>query len=165
MILTMMVLLVPGALVAQDRNNEDEVVHLDPMTAHNARPGEVIVKFQDRSDIRLSAQNPQRFSSPTRSVGINAVLAEYDVMEIEQLLPDFRMPAQTRSAKSYGGQDVVERDLSQLHLIKLNPNSERNTYELIEALKELDEVEFAEPNYILLCAGQSCGRAHCRSGA
>ncbi len=157
MILTMMALLVPGATVAQDRNNEDEVVHLDPMTAHNARPGQVIVKFHDRSDIRLSAQNPQRFSSPTRSVGINAVLAEYDVMEIEQMLPGFRMPVQIRSAKSYGGKDVVERDLSQLHLIKLNPNSERNAYELIEALKELDEVEFAEPNYICYALGNPVG--------
>lgn len=151
----MLILSVPA--FAQDRNNEDEVVHLDPMTAHNARPGEVIVKFHDRSDIRLSAQNPQRFSSPTRSVGINAVLAEYDVMEIEQLLPDFRMPAQARSAKSYGGKDVVEHDLSQLHLIKLNPNSERNAYELIEALKELDEVEFAEPNYICYALGNPEG--------
>ena len=156
-ILSAFMLIWAQPLVAQDRNNEDEVVHLDPMTAYNARPGEVIVKFHDRSDIRLSTQNSQRFTSPTRSVGINAVLAEYDVIEIEQLLPDFQMPAQTRSAKSYGGQDVVEHDLSQLHLIKLNPNSERNAYELIEALKELDEVEFAEPNYICYALGSPIG--------
>lgn len=156
-ILSVFMLISAQPLIAQDRNNEDEVVHLDPMTAYNARPGEVIVKFHDRSDIRLSTQNPQRFSSPTRSVGINVVLAEYDIMGIEQLLPDFRMPAQTRSAKSYGGQDVVERDLSQLHLIKLNPNGERNAYELIEALKELEEVEFAEPNYICYALGNPVG--------
>lgn len=156
-ILSVFMLISAQPLIAQDRNNEDEVVHLDPMTAYNARPGEVIVKFLDRSDIRVSAQNPLRFQSPTRSVGINAVLAEYEVLEIEQLLPNFQMPAQARSAKSYGGQDVVERDLSQLHLIKLNPASERNAYELIEALKELEEVEFAEPNYICYALGNPVG--------
>lgn len=147
----MLILSVPA--FAQDRNNEDEVVHLDPMTAHNARPGQVIMKFHDRSDIRLNPQNPQRFNSPTRSVSINAVLEEYNIERIEQLLPNFQMPAQTRSTKSYGGQDVVEHDLSQIHLIVLDPNSSRNEYELIEALKELDEVEFAEPNYICYALG------------
>lgn len=138
---------------AQDRNNEDEVVHLDPMTAHNARPGQVIVKFHDRSDIRVSAQDIRRFASPTRNVSINSVLAEYEVETIEQLLPTFKMPAEARSVKSYGGKDVVERDLSQIHLITLSPNSTRNEYYLIEQLKELDEVEFAEPNYICYALG------------
>ncbi|MCR5549877.1 MAG: S8 family serine peptidase [Bacteroidales bacterium] len=138
---------------AQDRNNEDEVVRLDPMTAYNAKPGQVIVKFHDRSDIRVSPQNAARFVSQSRSISINSILAEYEVVGIEQLLPEFQMPAQTRSAKSYGGQDVVEHDLSQLHLITISPNSSKNEYELIEALKELDEVEFAEPNYICYALG------------
>lgn len=138
---------------AQDRNNEEEVVHIDPMQRRAARPGQLIVKFHDRSDIRVDAQNNRRFSSPTRNTSINTVLAEYNVQSIEQLLPNFQMPAQTRSAKSFGGQDVEERDLSQLHLITLNVDDSRNEYELMEALKELDEVEFAEPNYICYALG------------
>lgn len=138
---------------AQDRNNEEEVVHIDQMQRRAARPGQLIVKFHDRSDIRVDAQNNRRFSSPTRNTSINTVLAEYNVQSIEQLLPNFQMPAQTRSAKSFGGQDVEERDLSQLHLITLNVDDSRNEYELMEALKELDEVEFAEPNYICYALG------------
>lgn len=138
---------------AQDRNNEEEVVHIDPMQRRAARPGQLIVKFHDRSDIRVDAQDNRRFSSPTRNTSINTVLAEYNVQSIEQLLPNFQMPAQTRSAKSFGGQDVEERDLSQLHLITLNVDDSRNEYELMEALKELDEVEFAEPNYICYALG------------
>lgn len=138
---------------AQDRNNEEEVVHIDQMQRRAARPGQLIVKFHDRSDIRVDAQDNRRFSSPTRNTSINTVLAEYNVQSIEQLLPNFQMPAQTRSAKSFGGQDVEERDLSQLHLITLNANDSRNEYELMEALKELDEVEFAEPNYICYALG------------
>lgn len=56
---------------------------MHPMTAHNAKPNEVIVKFHDRSDMCLSPQNPMRFSLPTCSVGINTVLDEYEVERIE----------------------------------------------------------------------------------
>lgn len=149
--LLMMTLALPT--FAQDRNNEEEVVHIDQMQRRAARPGQLIVKFHDRSDIRVDAQDNRRFSSPTRNTSINTVLAEYNVQSIEQLLPNFQMPAQTRSAKSFGGQDVEERDLSQLHLITLNVDDSRNEYELMEALKELDEVEFAEPNYICYALG------------
>lgn len=149
--LLMMTLALPT--FAQDRNNEEEVVHIDQMQRRAARPGQLIVKFHDRSDIRVDAQDNRRFSSPTRNTSINTVLAEYNVQSIEQLLPNFQMPAQTRSAKSFGGQDVEERDLSQLHLITLNANDSRDEYELMEALKELDEVEFAEPNYICYALG------------
>lgn len=149
--LLLMILALPT--FAQDRNNEEEVVHIDPMQRRAARPGQLIVKFHDRSDIRVDAQDNRRFSSPTRNTSINTVLAEYNVQSIEQLLPNFQMPAQTRSAKSFGGQDVEERDLSQLHLITLNVDDSRNEYELMEALKELDEVEFVEPNYICYALG------------
>lgn len=149
--LLMMTLALPT--FAQDRNNEEEVVHIDQVQRRAARPGQLIVKFHDRSDIRVDAQDNRRFSSPTRNTSINTVLAEYNVQSIEQLLPNFQMPAQTRSAKSFGGQDVEERDLSQLHLITLNVDDSRNEYELMEALKELDEVEFAEPNYICYALG------------
>ena len=80
-------------------------------------------------------------------------MKEYGVSSIEQLLPNFVMPKAPRKAKSYGGQDVVEKDLSQLHLIVLDKESPKNHYELIEALKELPEVEYAEPNYICYALG------------
>ena len=47
---------------AQDRNNEEEVVHIDQMQRRAARPGQLIVKFHDRSDIRVDAQDNRRFS-------------------------------------------------------------------------------------------------------
>lgn len=153
LILSLLLMTLALPTFAQDRNNEEEVVHIDQMQRRAARPGQLIVKFHDRSDIRVDAQDNRRFSSPTRNTYINTVLAEYNVQSIEQLLPNFQMPAQTRSAKSFGGQDVEERDLSQLHLITLNANDSRNEYELMEALKELDEVEFAEPNYICYALG------------
>ena len=140
--------------MGQDRNNDDEVVKLDQHTRYNCKPNEVLVKFVDYSDIKLEGKGAKTFTSATKKAnGVNAVLKEYGVSSIEQLLPNFVMPKAPRRAKSYGGQDVVEKDLSQLHLIVLDKESPKNHYELIEALKELPEVEYAEPNYICYALG------------
>ncbi|MBR5776915.1 MAG: S8 family serine peptidase [Bacteroidales bacterium] len=140
--------------MGQDRNNDDEVVKLDQHTRYNCKPNEVLVKFVDYSDIKLAGKGAKTFTSATKKAnGVNAVLKEYGVSNIEQLLPNFVMPKAPRRAKSYGGQDVVEKDLSQLHLIVLDKESPQNHYELIEALKELPEVEYAEPNYICYALG------------
>ena len=155
--LSALMLAMVAPVMAQDRNNEDEVVKLDPRTSYQARPRQVIVKFRDYSTIRVSTQNRRCFATPTRGLQINNVLAEFEVDSIEQLLPDFKMPAQAHRVKSYGGGDVVETDLSQLHLITLSANSSHNEYELMEQLKVLDEVEFAEPNYIVYALGSPVG--------
>lgn len=147
-------LLLAMPAVGQDRNNDDEVVKLDQHTRYNCKPNEVLVKFNDYSDIKLAGKGAKTFTSATKKAnGVNDVLKEYGVSSIEQLLPNFVMPKAPRKAKSYGGQDVVEKDLSQLHLIVLDKESPKNHYELIEALKELPEVEYAEPNYICYTLG------------
>lgn len=140
--------------VGQDRNNDDEVVKLDQHTRYNCKPNEVLVKFNDYSDIKLAGKGAKTFTSATKKAnGVNDVLKEYGVSSIEQLLPNFVMPKAPRKAKSYGGQDVVEKDLSQLHLIVLDEKSPKNHYQLIEELKQLPEVEYAEPNYICYALG------------
>ena len=161
------------ALWAQNRNpfeemtnNEDEVVHLEQWQRHASRPGEVLVKFHDYSDIKLVVETQSsrlsndgqscrmRFTSQTKALGINAILDSFVVDTIEQLIPDFTMPKAPRVSKSYGGGDVVERDLSQWHLIKLDVSKGgRNEYELMEALKALPEVESVEPNYLVYALG------------
>ena len=150
-------------------NNEDEVVHLGQWQRNAAKPGELLVKFHDRSDIKLAFDTKgkavNRFVSQTKALGINAVLDSFAVDTIEQLIPDFKMPKQARVSKSYGGGDVVERDLSQWHLIKIensklkNENSElsADVYALMEALKALPEVESVEPNYLVFALGKPEG--------
>ena len=99
--------------MGQDRNNDDEVVKLDQRTRYNCKPNEVLVKFVDYSDIKLAGKGAKTFTSATKKAnGVNDVLKEYGVSSIEQLLPNFVMPKAPRRAKSYGGQDVVEKDLS-----------------------------------------------------
>lgn len=155
-------LLTPAAW-SQDRNNEDEVVHLDRMSRYNSVPNQLLVKFVDYSSIKIDTKNPNRFvagllpakgaSSADNIAAVNAVLEQYTVSSIEQLLPNFVMPKQPRRSPSFGGKDVVEKDLSQIYLIKLDESSPNNYYQLIEALQPLAEVEFAEPNFICYALG------------
>lgn len=178
-----------GTAFAQSRNpfeaatnNEDEVVHLEQWQRQASRPGELLVKFRDRRDIKLAVDAKgkalNRFVSPTKSLSINAVLDSFAIDTIEQLLPAYKMPKAARVSKSYGGGDVVERDLSQWHLIKTE-NGERkteseadaslstNVYELMEALRKLPEVEAVEPNYICYALGEvGCenGEVRCENG-
>jgi hypothetical protein len=105
----------------------------------------------------VNPQNSKQFQLSGKSDGINAVLEGYEVANIEQLLPTFQMPKNPRRAGSFGGGEVVERDLSQLHLITLSDGSPKNEYELMEELKTLAEVEYAEPNYICYALGQMDG--------
>lgn len=166
-----MVAALPQAF-SQDRNNEDEVVHLDQMSRYNSVPNQLLVKFQDYSDISVDPKDVTRFVSgqvvtrvksgqnilnsqkiQINSENINSVLEEYTIVSIEQLLPNFVMPKEPRRSPSFGGKDVVEKDLSQIYLITLSPESAKNYYELIEALQPLAEVEFAEPNYICYALG------------
>lgn len=153
-LLTVMAVFMIAPVWAQDRNNEDEVVKLDPQFSRfNSVPHQLIMKFNDYSDIKLGTKDGQWFVSTSKDLTINSVLAEYNIENIEQLCPNFKMPARPRVTPSYGGKDVVEKDLSQMYLITLRPESAKNNHELIDALKELDEVEFAEPNYIVSALG------------
>lgn len=168
-------LCVYGAALAQVNNpfermtdNEDEVVHLERWQQQAAMPGQLLVKFHDRSDIKLAVDGKgkatNRFVSPTKSLGINAVLDSFAVDTIAQLMPGFKMSKTARVSKSYGGGDVMERDLSQWHLIKIKSGGRKaegdageslstNEYELMEALRNLPEVEVVEPNYICYTLG------------
>ncbi len=159
-------------------NNEDEVIHLEQWQRNAAKPGELLVKFHDYSDIKLAfdakGKALNRFVSQTKALGINAVLESFAIDTIEQLIPNFKMPAKARVSKSYGGDDVVERDLGQWHLIKLRTengelktgNVERKSeYELMEALKELAEVESVEPNYLCFALGTENGKLRTESVA
>ena len=136
--------------LAQDRNNEDEVVKIDWYNQHATKEGELIVKFADHTTLRL--QNNER--GILQATGINkvdALLKQYPVAKAERLCPNDDPKRELKVSKSYNGPDVVERDLSRL--CRFVMDDPRQTYEMIEALKELDEVEFAEPNYMAFALG------------
>ena len=135
---------------AQSNNNEDEVVKIDWFNQHATKEGELIVKFADHTALHL--QNDAR--GALQATGINkvdALLQQYAVAKAERLCPNDDPNRERKTSKSYNGPDVVERDLSRLcRFVMADP---MQTYEMIDALKALPEVEFAEPNYMAFALG------------
>ncbi|MBQ2188939.1 MAG: S8 family serine peptidase [Bacteroidales bacterium] len=136
--------------LAQSNNNEDEVVKIDWYNQHATKEGELIVKFADNTTLQL--QNDNRGMLQTTGINtVDALLQAYPVARVERLCPNDDPKRELKVSKSYNGPDVVERDLSRLcRFVMEDP---MQTYEMMEALKELDEVEFAEPNYMAFALG------------
>ncbi len=124
--------------------NEDGVYKVERVQSKAFVPGQVLFKLKDgqQANIRRAAgQTTADISS------LNAVLKEYGVQEMEQLLPKTKVTGKARRAKAYNGATVVERDLTQLYKVTLPAEQADKTMQMVEQLKALPEVEFAEPNY------------------
>ncbi len=158
----MLVLFAAVSAFAQDRNNEDEVVKLDQWSRFNSVEGEVIVKFADNSSFRLDYDRNDNL----RTTGMNSVdkaFEKFNVTSIRQLCPSDEKKRSFRTSKCYNGNDVVERDLSRLCLVKIEPDASRAqdadyniqalTQELIDIFNAMEDVEFAEPNFIMYALG------------
>ena len=158
----MLVIFAAVSAFAQDRNNEDEVVKLDQWSRFNSVEGEVIVKFADNTPFKLQYDRNNKLQS-TGIASVDKLFSNFNVVSVNRLCPNDDPKRQLRSSKSYNGNDVVERDLSRLCLVKIEPdasraqNAEYNihglTQELIDTFNEMEEVEFAEPNFIMYALG------------
>jgi subtilisin family serine protease len=142
-------LLVAGALptFAQVSNdNEDGVNKVDAHFARDYVPGQVLVKFKDESAIRIQNNANGGFRAASIS-SVDELLKEYDVEEMEKLFPtaEEKPTSQLRSRRAPNGTIVKERNLDKVFLLKMG--EEKPMLELIEKLKEMPEVEYAEPNY------------------
>ena len=135
-----------GNIKAQVSNeNEDGVYKIDTRHANDYVPGQVLFKLKDGHQAHV-----RRTAGMVQSAGISsldAILKEFKVQDMEQLLPEAKVSGSPRRAKAYNGDMIVERDLTQLYRIFLSEEKVDKTFEMIEQLKKLDEIEFAEPNY------------------
>lgn len=131
-----------SAQVSND--NEDGVYKVQKHQQKDYVPGQVLFKLKDGQQANV------RRAGGALQAGISAldvVLKEYAVEEMEQLLPNAKVTGTPRRAKAYNGEAIVEHDLTQLYKVTLSEEKLANTMQLVEKLKALDEVEFAEPNY------------------
>ena len=143
MILLWAVALPVCAQVSND--NEDEVNKVDHRFAQDYVPGQVLVKMKDGNP--ASVRRVKGKFQSAGLTGLDAVLNEFGVEDMEQLLPNAKVAAKPRRAKAFNGTTIVERDLTQLYKVTLPEEKTHETMQLVERLKNLDEVEFAEPNY------------------
>jgi len=133
-------------LCAQVSNdNEDEVYKVDQRMVQDYVLGQVLVKMKDGNPATVRRVKG-KFQSAGLT-GLDAVLNEFGVEDMEQLLPNAKVAAKPRRAKAFNGTTIVERDLTQLYKVTLPEEKTYETMQLVERLKALDEVEFAEPNY------------------
>ena len=140
----------PAMGLAQSTNNDDGVVKLDTRTRYNAsRPGEVLVKFKDQSQVAVKKVNGRFRTASVRAV--DQVLSQFGTTDMEQLFPeDSKQPKRAmRRSRSYTGAEVAEQDLSRIYRIRIKAQRPDSTQLMIEQLGKLGDVEYAEPNYLV----------------
>ncbi|MBR4387884.1 MAG: S8 family serine peptidase [Prevotella sp.] len=146
LLLSAMAMPVSAQVVSND--NEDEVNKVDKrMTEHDYVAGQVLVKFKDQNRVNIRRAKGKFLSADRNAV--NDVLQKYGTEEMEQLLPREKAGRPLRKAKAFNGTTIAEKDLSQLYCVKMSEEHSMEVGQLVDELKVLDEVEFAEPNYRL----------------
>jgi len=139
-------------VVAQSANNEDEVVKIEPYNMNAYRPDEVIVKFNDHSSVNMPSRNRTRFSSSSVNA-VDQMFQALGVDSVEELMPMTGSKPMPARIKGYNGDDIEIRNLGKLFRLKLNPQilQRKSIFQVIDTLKTLQDVEYAEPNYIVYC--------------
>ena len=149
--LYMVGLLPISAQVSTD--NEDGVAKINILQSRqDFVPGQVLMKFKDSNRVQVRHVGG-RFSS----VGLNRVsevLQKHGVEQMEQLLPNENPNRKLARVRSYNGDIIEERDLSQLYLLKLSDAHQEETMQIVDELNAIDEVEYAEPNYRVYVMGK-----------
>ena len=137
-----------GNLFAQSADNEDEVIKIDRMNQQAYREGEILVKFKADGAVQMKAPRKAKFAT-SQVNAIDALFAELGVDSIEQLMPQTGHKNVGRRVRAYNGSEVEVKDLSKLYRLTLKAEKAQSLFEAIDKLKAMDEVEFAEPNYLV----------------
>ena len=151
-ILTLFLLLAALTLAAQEADrftdNHNDRPRDPRMDQMNFVPNEVLVKFKDNVQLKSG--------SLLKSAGISAVdklLQSHGAEGLEKLFPTETKLKSARIVKTPLGQDMVIPSLHNIYKIvlpqlKSTGKQPPNIFEFMQELKELPEVEYAEPNYI-----------------
>lgn len=135
-------------------DNEYGVYQVDESQSVQAFvPGQVLVKFKDSQPV--SVQRLRGVYKSTSSLGVTNVLAKYGVSSMEKLLPAEVTKPQSalRKVRGFRGETVEENNLDQIYHLKFASEAPDSVLMLVEELKTLDEVEYAEPNYYYYATG------------
>lgn len=139
----------PVALFAQVSNdNEDGVYKVERHDQRAFRQGEVIVKFKTGSASANLARKSRKISAVS---AVSKVMAELGATEFEPLMPlsGDLSPNMPRKVKAFNGKDIEIKDMTSLYTIRFDAAKQQNVFAVVEQLQALDDVEFAEPNYLV----------------
>ena len=140
-------MLASASLFAQSSNNVDEVVKIDHHAARQYREGEMIVKFKPTSAVQVRTLKRGVTSGMNT---VDKVLGELGITTGEALMPltGSKVVHGARALRSVSGKTIYDSDMSNLYRLTFDENKV-NVHEAIEKISALDEVEFAEPNYVV----------------
>lgn len=110
------------------------------------RQGELLIKFKTGNAARANS----RSSGPKIVSGnktLENTLSSIGAYSMEQLMPFTGSTVSKAPLRGLKGETINDVDLSQLYLISFDPD--HDVQKVVSDLSDLDEVEFAEPNYIV----------------
>lgn len=139
-----LLLAVPAIASAQ---SADEAVHAGHPHAHTSayRQGEVLLKLADDSDIILrSVSRGRHVPGPSK---LQTVMKTLGGEELEPLMPLTGGEDRPMQVRALNGVPVPVKDLSRLYLLHIDEAQPVDA--AIAQLQALDEVEYAEPNYLV----------------
>lgn len=123
----------------------------DPMgtgrVSRDYRPGEVIVKL--RSESSASLRKVKGKNCVVGSDALDKVFAKYGVSESSALMPLSGATVSRKKARAYNGQTVADNNMSKLYCVSIASDNPMQVLEMVNDLKALPEVEYAEPNYVV----------------
>lgn len=109
------------------------------------RQGQLIVKFKDGNHVNVKARGGKHVV--TTSNPLNMLLNVIKAEEMTPLMPLTGSSVSKAKARDFNGNEVEDNDLSQLYLLEFDKTA--SVTDVVKTVAELDEVEFAEPNYIV----------------
>ncbi len=133
---------------AQSSNNEDEVVKIDRINYGAYRNGEVIVKFRPESAVRVRRNAQGKFASASVN-RVTDVLNSLGFEEADELMPLSGNQVAPRKMRAFNGTEIQDKNLSKLYCFRVAKDAQLDVHRAVEQLQALDEVEYAEPNYIV----------------
>lgn len=139
---------IPGTAQMVSNNNDDEVNKVDQRATKAYRPGEVIVKFKETSRVKMRNNAKGKFATAGVSQ-VDQVFNLLGVTDADQLMPLTGKQVSRRKMRSYSGDEVKDRDMSGLFRLRMSATAATTVEEAVAELKKLDEVEYAEPNYLV----------------
>lgn len=126
-----------------------DVITLDSRASlHDCRPDEVIVKFKSSS--RAAVRMRQNSPAPTGVSAVDAVMRRLGVSEAEALMPLTGSRTFARKQRGWNGREVSAAAFDKAYRLRI---SDATVAEAVEMLSALDDVAYAEPNYLMHALG------------
>ena len=124
------------------------------------KQGEVIVKFKDDAGVTVKVAKHGKRLMTTSVTSLDSKLQAIGLNTAEQLMPltgAKKLSFNKAPRRGPSGKIVPEPDLSRLYLMTFKETPEKPMKDVVEQLKQIDQVEYAYPNYYVYA--QSDGEA------